>query len=122
MNNIQLPKTIKRNKPKTYTKKRNNYKPYLLADFKWNDIFIEMDKMKNETSKYLKLTSDKYGIKHSTLSHKYNEHVKNNLSKYDKENRGGKNKSFNELHEKELYEYIKITFIDTNKPLTLAIK
>ncbi len=74
MTNTQIPKNIKRNKPKTYTKKRNNYKPYLSADFKWNEIFIEIDKIKNETSKYLKLISNKYGIKYSTLSHKYNKY------------------------------------------------
>lgn len=49
MNKIE-PKTIKYKKNKTYTEKRDSYKSYLNAKWKWDEIFCEIDSIKNYTS------------------------------------------------------------------------
>ena len=44
MNNITMPKIIKRHSLKKYTQKRSPYKSYLYANWNWEDVFIEMKK------------------------------------------------------------------------------
>lgn len=112
-----LPKNIKCKKNKKYTEKRNPYKTYLCAKWTWEDIFNEIDEIKENINNFIQVTSIKYGINYDTLIHKYNLYCKNKNKQFDKENRGGSNKIFTMTEETELYEYIKTNFIDTNKAL-----
>ena len=81
------------------------------------EIFKEIDLLKNDTSKILKVTSKKYNINYKTLKNKYS-HYKNNQDLFfDEENRGGTNKSFNEKEEKDIFVFLKENFIDKNKVL-----
>jgi hypothetical protein len=121
MNNQQLPKVIKRKRENTYTEKRNPYKSYLYAKWEWSEVFNEMDELKNTNTFFLKDTSKKYGIKYDTLSHKYNLYCNNKDVDFNKETRGGSNKIFTINDEKDLYENLKLNFMDKNKPLNNGI-
>jgi hypothetical protein len=121
MNNQQLPKVIKRKRENTYTEKRNPYKSYLYAKWEWSEVFNEIDKLKNTNKFFLKETSKKYGIKYDTLAHKYNFYCNNKDVDFNKETRGGSNKIFTINDEKELYENLKLNFMDKNKPLNNSI-
>ena len=80
--------------------------------------------MRNEDNNFIKNISIKYAIKYNTLRNKYNKYYNNKHAisidtvNFNGENRGGSNKIFTDIEEKELYEYIKNNFIDKNKPLT----
>lgn len=113
-----LPKKIKRHRNKKFTKKRNPYKTYVDADWEWSDIFLEIDEIKHTDNKFLKTISNKYAIKYKTLKNKYNMHCKNNDLSFNTENRGGTNKIFTDAEDKELYDHIKLNYIDKDAPLT----
>jgi hypothetical protein len=69
-----IPKKIKVHKKVNYPTKRNNYRRYNNAKWKWEDVLSELDILKeNETSFPLKIISEKYNIKYSTLGRKYKE-------------------------------------------------
>lgn len=112
-----LPKSIKRKRNKTYTQKRNPYKSYLNAKWKWEDVFNEIDEIKTTQKQFIKISSIKYGINRDTLQQKYNLYQKNNNIKINKENRGGSNKIFTIDEEMMLYTHIKNNFINKNKQL-----
>jgi len=116
-----LPKYIKYRTCKKYTEKRNPYKSYLGANWKWSDIFNEIDNLKKNTNNFIKHVSTKYGIKYSTLCNKYNYYNKylrsDAIINVNEENRGGCNKIFSDVEEKQLFERIKSDYIDNNKPL-----
>jgi hypothetical protein len=90
----------------------------LNAEWKWEDVFIEIDKIKETTPHFLKLIANKYGIVYSTLKNKYNRFHKINALDTNTENRGGSNRIFTKNEEIELYDHIKTNFIDKNTPLT----
>lgn len=115
--NVTLPKNVKRHTSKKFTKKRRPYKSYLNAEWKWEDVFIEIDKIKDTKVNFLRIIADKYGIIYGTLKNKYNK-MHNNTTNVNTENRGGSNKIFTKNDERELYNHIKINFIDKNTPLT----
>jgi len=113
MNIEKLPLNIKQKRTKKFTEKRNPYKTYLSAKWIWSDVFNEIDSLKDKNKNYIKDVS----IKYDTLVHKYNNYCKNKELNFNKESRGGSNKIFTIQEENEIYTYIKINFIDTNKPL-----
>ena len=117
MNVEKLPIDIKKKRTKKFTEKRNPYKTYLSAKWTWTEVFNEVDNLKDKNKNYLKDISIKYGIKYDTLAHKYNNYCKNKCLDFNKESRGGSNKIFTTQEEKDMYDYIKINFIDKNKPL-----
>ena len=102
-------------KPK-FTKKKNPYKKYQLADWNWEDVLLELELIKNEP-KHFKFISEKYGINIKTLRNKYYDYEKNKIKDINEENRGGTNKTFTEKEEKEIFLFIKENFIDKNKVL-----
>lgn len=112
----QLPIKIKWKKKKRYTYIRSNYKNYNDSDTSWCDIFKEADNMRNnKESKFLVKLAAKYNCNYKTLKNKYSEWQNNddNDNKNDEEHRGNKTK-FNEKEEKDLFEYIKNVYIETN--------
>jgi transposase len=115
-NNDYCSKKIKILRKPKFTKKKNPYKKYQLADWNWEDIFFELDLIKNEP-KYFKIISEKYGINIKTLRNKFYDYEKNKIKNINEENRGGKNKDFNEQEEKEIFLFLKENFIDKNKVL-----
>jgi hypothetical protein len=123
MNNINLPKKIRRNRTKKFTKKRQPYKSYLQADWTWSDVFLEIDDLKKTDDTFLKTISLKYGINYSTLSKKYNTYCKTKHidETINTENRGGSNKIFSLLDEKDLYNYIVNEYINRDRQLNNSI-
>jgi hypothetical protein len=113
-----LPKKIKCHRNKKFTKIRDPYKTYLTANWKWSDIFSEIDDLKHTDNKFLRTISNKYAIKYTTLKNKYNLHCRNNDLSFNTENRGGSNKIFSDVEDKELYDHIKLNYIDKDAPLT----
>jgi DDE superfamily endonuclease/Tc5 transposase-like DNA-binding protein len=112
---VILPKKIYRRQKKNYTEKRDNYKKYYNSNWKWNEVFNEIEKLKLENVKsYIKIVAKKYNIKYDTLKKKYSKWIHNNKPSLIviKENRGGHNKYFSETDERLLYEYIKEVYID----------
>ena len=114
--NIKIKKIIKYRKV-AFTEHRNNYKKYHNAKWKWDTIMeeIEIEILKG-TKEFIKIISQKYNIAYGTLRRKYSEYRENknnNEFDIDSDKRGGKNKIFTEIEEKELYLYIKNVFIDT---------
>ena len=116
------PHKIKFNRTcKKFTQHRSPYKVYLAAKWNWSDIFIELDELKLSSFSFLADTSNKYGIKYSTLSKKYIKYCDNKilmLEESNNENRGGDNKIFSIEDDKNLFDHIKTNFIDKNRPLT----
>ena len=112
-----LPKQIKQKRIKSFTTKRDSYKTYLSANWTWIEVIEEANSIKNNNNNFLRTLSKKYNIKYSTLKNKYNLYCKKSTL-VNIENRGGINKIFTEIEDKELYEHIKTNFIDKNTPLT----
>jgi hypothetical protein len=109
---------IKRLKDTKFTELRNPYKKYNKAKWNWTEIFIEIESLKDDnSSKILTSTAKKYNINYSTLRNKYNKFKKSKCYNVDEENRGGKNKSFTENEEQEIFLFLKENFIDKNKVL-----
>ena len=102
-------------KPK-FTKKKSPYKKYQLAEWNWEDVFLELESIKQE-SKHFKIISEKYGINIKTLRNKFYDYEKNKIKNVNAENRGGVNKSFTQNEEKEIFLFLKQNFIDKNKVL-----
>jgi hypothetical protein len=124
MSKINRSKRTKANRVKQFTRIRHPYKSYQLAEWNWNDVFIELDQLKYISNTYLRDISIKYGILYKTLSNKYYaycEDKENMFLKVDNENRGGSNKIFSLQQEEELYDDIKSNYIDKNRPLTNEI-
>ena len=108
----------KRIRDQKFTEKRNPYKKYQKAKWKWTDIFNEIELLKiNGSSKILKKTSTKYNINYKTLKNKYSEHLKDPNININKENRGKMNKFFTESEENEIFLFVKNNFIDKNRIL-----
>ena len=106
------------NEPK-FTEKRNPYKKYQKAKWKWIDIFYEINSLKDvDTINIMKNTSEKYGINYGTLRNKYNK-FKNDTkyNDFNKENRGTHKKNFTNEEEKEIFLFIKENFIDKSRVL-----
>ena len=110
---MEEPLKIKRLREYKFTEKRNPYKKYLNAKWNWTDIFIEIE-TSNET---MKTISKKYNINYVTLRQKYSLFKNNKIDNVNNENRGGSNKKISEREEKELYDYIKENYIDTESVL-----
>jgi hypothetical protein len=111
--NIENPITIKRNRRKKFTEKKNPYKDYLNAKWKWSNIFSELDDLNsNNVHNYIRITAKKYNINYNTLKNKYNKYKNNININIDKENRGGCNKKITLEQEKDLYFNIKKNYID----------
>ena len=105
---MEKPIKIKRYRKRKFTEKRDNYKNYNDAKWKWNDIFIEIDKKEL----HIKEISKKYNIKYKTLLNKYKKwNDDDKLNIFNDENRGGHKKIFTENEEYELSEYIKNLYI-----------
>ena len=123
MSNDTIPKTIRRSRTKKFTKIRRPYKTYLRADWNWQKVFLELDKLKSTNSTFLKDTAKKYGIQYSTLSKKYNKYCKSSqlAISYDTENRGGSNKVFSCRDERNIYNRIINEYINKDKLLNDTI-
>ena len=117
-NNFIIQKINRRNEHK-FTEKRNPYKKYQKAKWKWTDIFCEIDLLKSEGSfKIIKTTAKKYNINYGTLKNKYNKYSNDNeYNNFNEENRGINNKSFTDQEEYEIFLFLKENFIDKHKVL-----
>jgi len=117
---LTSPKIIATKRKKIFTKIKNPYKSYLNADWRWSDIFNDIEAIKNDNDNFIKIISTKYGIIYGTLKNKYNAYCKNKLSNLNlnEENRGGSNKLLSIDDEKELYKLIINEYIEKDKPLT----
>ena len=107
-----LPIKIEKMRIVKYPSKRNNYRRYKNAEWKWEEVFNEIEKVKGDCDNYIKLISEKYNIPYRTLTRKYNLWKNNNVD--NNENRGGHNKIFSEEEERNLYNYIVNVFINCN--------
>lgn len=109
-----LPKKIKWTKTKKFTKIRNNYKNYNESNLDWDKMFNEVDSLKNNgVPKYLRITSKKYNINYKTFRNKYSKWKTKQLEANITENRGN-GTILSEKEEKELFEYIKCVYIETD--------
>jgi hypothetical protein len=116
-----IPIKIKKNHNKKFIK-NNHHKTYNNIPWCWIDIFNELEELKLECVKFLNVTSIKYGINKNVLKRRYHIWIKNgkpnNLDHYIfQDKRGGYNKIFIVEQERELFIYIKNTFIDKYLPL-----
>lgn len=117
MENIKT-KRIKYLRESKFTEKRDPYKKYQKAKWRWSDIFDEIDILKENINKgFFKIISEKYGIKYKTLRNKYSDYKNNKLNNFNNENRGGSNRIFSELEEYEIFLFLKENFMDKNRPL-----
>ena len=108
-----LPLKIERIRKPKFTEKKYPYKKYLSANWTWSEIFSEIDKKENS----IKYISVKYNVNYNTLRHKYSAYKRNKIASLLTENRGGHNKKFNDVEEKNIYQYIKSNYIDSDKML-----
>lgn len=116
----QLMKKIKRTREPKFTEKRDPYKKYQKATWKWIDIFMEIEILKSANKKdFIKTVAGNYGIKYKTLKNKYNKY-KNDVNINDNinnENRGGHKRIFNDQDEYEIFLFLKNNFMDKNRIL-----
>jgi transposase len=110
---IELPIKIGRIRKQNFTEKRDPYKKYLSAKWKWTDIINEID----NTNISLNEISQKYNINYNTLRHKYSNYKNNKITNINDENRGGNKRKITDEQDKEIYEYIKKNYIDTEEIL-----
>jgi hypothetical protein len=111
---VILPKKIIRHRKISYPKVRDNYRRYKNAEWKWEDVFNEIDTLKNENhANYIKTIAENRNIKYSTLKRKYTQ-WKNSENNIVNDYRGGHNKIFSESEERDLYNYIVNVFINCN--------
>jgi hypothetical protein len=108
-----LPIKVKRHREPKFTEKRNPYKKYLNAKWKWTDIFTEIDNKESS----IKNISKKYNINYVTLRQKYSYYKNKKIKKPNEENRGGSKRKLNNEQENELYKYIKEKYTDTEEIL-----
>lgn len=101
------PLKIKRIRENKFTEKRNPYKKYLNAKWKWSDIMNEIDDAKLT----IKNIAKKYNINYVTLRQKYSYYKNNKIKNINDENRGGNRKKIDEKHENELYQYVEKNYI-----------
>ena len=111
------PKSNKRIREAKFTEKRNPYKKYQKAKWKWSEIFNEIELLKDDIPKIIKKTSVKYNINYQTLKNKYYSFLKGEKQNINEENRGKTNKFFTKKEENEIFLFIKNNFIDKNKVL-----
>ena len=109
----KLPKKVKRNRESKFTEKRNPYKKYLNAKWKWIDIFNEIDNKKLS----IKDIAKKYNINYITLRQKHSYYKSNKIENINNENRGGSKRKLDEKQEEQIYSYIKKNYIDTEEIL-----
>ena len=110
-------KKIKRLRDSKFTEKRNPYKKYAKTKWNWDEIFEEIDLLKETNSKFIKFIASKYGINSKTLANKYYDYKNNKIKNINEENRGGSNKAFTENKEKTIFLFLKNNFIDKHKVL-----
>lgn len=109
------PIKIIKNKKIAYPTHRDNYRRYKNATWKWEEVFAEIETLRNEgNTNYIEIVSIKRNIKYGTVRNKYNIWKHNKEMDINEDNRGGHNKIFSELEEHELYEYIVKVFIECN--------
>lgn len=110
---------IKKIKEQKFTEKKNPYKKYQKAKWKWTDIFLEIEFLKNnESPKAIKTIAEKYNINYGTLRNKYNKYKNDDeYNNFDEENRGTKNKTFTNKEEREIFLFLKENFIDKHRVL-----
>jgi len=106
---IKRPKKIRESCPE----KRGYYKKYDAASYKWEDVFLEIERLKKNGEKnFLKIIETDYDIPYGTIRTKYSNWIKNDKKINENDNRGGHNKLFTDQQEKTIYEIIKNVFID----------
>jgi hypothetical protein len=111
------PKKMRKRIRESCPEKRDNYKKYEKANWKWIDIFKQIDLKKSEGSKsYIADIAKQYNIKYSTLQSKYSTWASQNRPEEisHKENRGGHNKCFTEDEERKLRDYLKEVYLDNS--------
>ena len=117
MSDIVLPIKLNKASRINYPMNRHNYRNYKCALWSWLSVFRSIEKLKRKGEKsYIQIVSKKYNIPTRTLKFKYREWVENGKLNeiIIKDERGIKNRSFTEEQERELYEYIKDVFINSN--------
>ena len=103
---------------KIFTKNRRPYKSYINAPWTWNEVFNDLNQLKNNNvSDFFIKISVKYGILYKTLTNKYRDFNNNKIIIDNKEHRGGSNKFFTRDDEQKLFNYFKNNFIDKNELL-----
>lgn len=108
-----LPKANIRRCKNNFPEKRDNYKKYANAKWKWDEVLDYIETIKgNGEYKYIRKACEKFNVKRSTLEHKYRKWILSDKCKINSvENRGGSNQSFTEDEERVMYEYIKDVYI-----------
>lgn len=117
MKTIDLPIKLNRKIVSHYSTVRDNYKNYKNMPWNWLTIFRAIERSKKNGDKtYIKLVSEKYNIKYTTLKNKYYKWLDDGkpMEFNNEDNRGLSNRLFTINEEQELYEYIKSIFIDSN--------
>ena len=111
-NDIKKPQKIRRHIKKSFPLKRNNYKKYQYAKWKWLDVLKEIDFLKESNHiKIFKTIAIKYNIPQKTLTNKYYKWIKDGKSNdINNENRGNKT-YFNIEEEYNLFKYINHLYI-----------
>ncbi len=113
---------------KKYFPKGNHYKKYRDAPWVWEDVFKFIERIKAEGEyHFIRVTSELYCIKYSTLKNKYAKWSLNNELNPADDDRGGHNKSFTEEQERNLFEwivevYIKNDLFFDNESLKISAK
>jgi len=110
----QLPIKIKWPKKKRIIGTRNRYNNYNEENLDWDYLFLCAKNLKeNGVSKFLKKTAKKYNINYKTFRNKYSKWEEECTQQKTVENRGNDTVFSNE-EEKDLFEYIKNVYVETN--------
>lgn len=109
--NIINPKKIKRMNRKSFPLKRNNYKKYLNAPWKWYNIMKEIDSTKENTHRVFKNTAIKYNICKRTLINKYTKWIKDGKPEDINNEKRGNKTYFSIEEERYLFENINNMYI-----------
>lgn len=118
-----LPKKIERLRKKKFNQVKHPYNSYLKAKWNFLDIFKEIEELKKKSGKsFFIQVSKKYNITVVTLKTHYYKWITdgrpNDYIQFKIENRGTRTRCFTLQQDKELYDYIKKTFIDEHFPLS----
>ena len=112
--NEQLPISIKWPKKNKIIGVRKHYNNYNEANMNWHDVFVYAKNLKDSgVSKYLKKTAKKYNINYKTFRNKYSILKEECMEQKIEDNRGN-DTTFNDEEEKDLFEYIKNVYVETN--------
>ena len=110
--NTCIPRKVPHRRKDKLVVNGNNYKNYSKLEKKWPDIYIEIEKLKDDkVNNFIDIISKKYKINKETLRKRYKKWIRLNKTCND-DKRGQQNKKFTDSEEKDLYECIVNVFIN----------